>query len=260
MNSYLIKNYKDKYNLMAEVDKSTNDFCRDKDGNLDNYSDIWIECQGNCRVFHFGGNVLQFYSPSLGRGHNILKNIYNSIIGSCDKFNKISIYQDKNGNNKESRLFNYESMYKELLNKGIIFNIEETDEEVLFKFKAKDFDKLENFIKPKTNHAGRSPFSVKNLRKQLGIKKSEKHDIPIEKLDGYKQITSQIDKGNISIYNKINDGFLTELSIKNNCSQSTFKDVIKDKNYTFKGFIYSLGNEIWINYLNYIKNFLKENK
>jgi hypothetical protein len=244
---------------MAEIDKSTNDFCRDKDGNLDNYSDIWIECHGNCRIFHFGGNVLQFYSPSLGRGHNILKEIYNSIIGSCDKFIKISTYQDKGGNNKESKIFDYESMYSELLNNGTIFDIEETDTEVLFKFKAKDFDKLEKNIKPKTNNTGRSPFSVKNLRKQLGIKKSEKHDIPIEKLEEYKKITNQISKGNISIYNKINDGFLSVLSIKINCSQDTFKEKIKDGNFTSKGFIWSLGEETWNKYLDYIKNYLKEN-
>jgi hypothetical protein len=216
--------YKDKYNLMAEIDKRTNDFCRDDNGNLDNYNDIWIECEGKCRVYHYGSTHLQFYSRSLIRGRNILNKIY------------------------------------ENLGKDIIYEIKYTDSEVLFKFKAKDIEKLEPYIKPKTNHAGRSCFSIKNLRKQLGIKKSEKHDVPNEKLDEYRQITSQIGKTNISIYNKINDGFLTNLSVKNNCSLDTFKDKIKSGNYTFRGFIFSLGEETWINYLDYIKDYIKENK
>jgi hypothetical protein len=263
MSSYLIKNYKDKYNLMAEVDKSTNDFCRDKDGNLDNYSDIWIECEGKCKLFHFGNSVIQFYCPSLGRGHNIMKDIYNNVIGSYDKYTKINMYQDKYGNDKESRIIDYESMYKDLSGNGIIFDIEETDEEVLFKFKAKDLDKLESYIKPKPaklnkKGLGRSCFSVKNIRRQLGIK-SQKSDIPIEKLAEYKQITSVIDKGNISIYNKINDGFLTVLNAKNHCSLDTLREEIKAKNYTTRFFIYSLGEKTWNEYLDYIKNFLEEN-
>lgn len=215
--------YKDKYNLMAEVDKSTNDFCRDKDGNLDNYLDIWIECNGKCKVFHYGGNVLQMYSPSLIRGKNILNKIY------------------------------------ENLNKDIIFDIEFTDSEVLFKFKTKDIENLEPYIKPKTNHAGRSPFSQKNRRQQLGIKQSKKSDIPIEKLDEYKQISSQIGKENIYIYNKINDGFLAELSAKNKCSMDTIKDKIKNQNYTTRYFIFTYGEDIWNDYLDYIKNYIKEN-
>lgn len=221
MSSYLMKNYKDRYNLMAEVDKRTNDFCRDKDGNLDNYSDIWIECQGKCRVYHFGSNVLQFYSPSIIRGRNIL--------------NKLNEYRN------------------------VIFDIEETDKELLFKFKAKDFEKLAPCIQPKDNHAGRSCFSVKNLRHQLGIKTPKKCDIAPEILAEYQSITSQIGKENISVYNKINDGFLTELGIKNKCSLDTFKERIKTKNITTRCFIYGFGEQVWNEYLNYINNYIKEN-
>jgi hypothetical protein len=221
---------------MAEIDKSTNDFCRDKDGNLDNYSDIWIECHGNCRIFHFGGNVLQFYSPSLGRGHNILKEIYNSIIGSCDKFIKISTYQDKGGNNKESKIFDYESMYSELLNNGTIFDIEETDTEVLFKFKAKDFDKLEKNIKPKTNNTGRSPFSSKNLY-------HKKYVIPANEINAYKLIISNISIKNISLLNLCNNKFIEKLKSDKQCIyyNKDIKKMIKFSGLKFKEFIHING-------------------
>lgn len=256
MSSYLMKNYKGKYNLLAEIDKRTGDFCRDDKGDLENYSDIWIECSGKGRIYHYGHSILQFYYPSLGRGHNILKNIYSGIIGDCDKFQTVKILE--NGN--ETKSFDYETMYLELINNGIIFDIEETSEEVLFKFKAKNLESLIEYIQPKTNYAKRSPFSVKNLRKQLGIKAPEKNDIPIDKLTEYKKITSQIGRENISIYNKINDGFITELCGKNNSSKDTFLQNIKDENYTIKGYIFSLGEDVWSNYLEYIKNYLKENQ
>jgi hypothetical protein len=168
------------------------------------------------------------------------------------------------GKKGKSKIFDYESMYSELNNSGLIFDIEETSEEILFKFKTKDFEKLEKFIAPKPvklnkKGKGKSCFSVKKLRKQLGIKASKKHDIPIEKLDKYKQITSVIDKGNISVYNKINDGFLTDLSIKNNSSLDALKEKIKDEKYSTRGYLYSLGEETWNKYLDYIKNYIEEN-
>jgi hypothetical protein len=171
---------------------------------------------------------------------------------------------------KETVTFDYESMYSELLSNGVIiaddpsYPVEETDEEILFKFKSKELDRLEKSIKPKPakvnkDGRGRGCFSVKNLRRQTGIKSIKKSDIPIEKQEDYKQITSLIGKENISLYNKINDGFLTELSVKNNSSIDTFKEEIKDGNYTIKGYVFSLGEETWKDYLDYIKNYVKEN-
>jgi mRNA degradation ribonuclease J1/J2 len=119
MSSYLIDKFKGKYSLQAEIDKSTGDFCRDKNGNLENYNDIWIECYGKGRVFHYGKNVLTYYCESKQRGKNIITAINE-------------------------------------LDKDLIFDIEETDSEVLFKFKANNIEKIEQFIKPKTTSADRS--------------------------------------------------------------------------------------------------------
>ena len=143
MSSYLITNYKGKYKLQAEIDRQTGDFCRDENGKLDNYNDIWIVCNGKGKVFHYGQSVLQYYIPSLGKGHNILKAICEDQIGSIDKFITTSTCEDKNGNVKESKIFDYQLMYAKLSDKGIIYNIEETDSEVLFKFKANNFNVIE---------------------------------------------------------------------------------------------------------------------
>lgn len=236
MNSYLISNYKGKYTLKAEIDLSTGDFCRDKDGNLDNYSDIWIECAGKGKVFHYGGNKLLFYIPSIGRGHNIIKAIFGLVIGNVEPL----------GND-------YKTIYTSLISNGIIFEIEETDEEILFKFKANSFDKLEPIIKPKTYGADRSPFSVKNLKKG-----KPKYIISLEDLNEYKEITSSISKEDLSIYNKINKGFLTQLSKKKHKDVYTFNYDIKLSGMKFKEYMHSLGKEIWNDYLSYIKNYIKQ--
>ena len=55
------------------------------------------------------------YIPSIGRGHNIIKAI-----------------QEELGND-------------------IIYNIEETDSEILFRFNSKHMDELEKYLKPKTS-------------------------------------------------------------------------------------------------------------
>ena len=252
--------FKEKYNLMAEVDMRTKDFCRDDNGNLENYLDVWIQCQGKCKIFHYGASTLEFYCPSLGRGRNILKDIFTYEFGTLDKFISKRESTTKTGEVKESIIFDYDSFYEEFKKSKLIFDIEETDEEVLFKFKAKNLETLEPYVKPKTNHAGRSPYSIKNLREQLGIKKSQKiEEIPSNEINKYKEITSVIDKGNISVYNNINDGFLAVLSAKNNSDIDTFKAKIKESGMTFKGHMFSLGEETWNEYLEYTKNYLKEN-
>lgn len=79
--------------------------------------DVYIDCQFGNKVFHYGRDILQAYIPSLGRGHNILKAIQQT-------------------------------------NPSIIFDIEETDSEVLFKFKYASSDRIIPLLKPKTSGAG----------------------------------------------------------------------------------------------------------
>ena len=58
---------------MSEIDQRTNDFCRDKNGELNNPNDIYIKCADGIKIFHYGGDVLKVYIPSLQKGHNIVK-------------------------------------------------------------------------------------------------------------------------------------------------------------------------------------------
>ena len=85
-------------------------------------------------MFYYGRNLLQAYIPSLGRGHNIVKYI------------------------------------NENFGEDIIFDIEETDSEILFKFNTKHADNIIPLLKPKTSGANISPFSSKNLPKNKNYK------------------------------------------------------------------------------------------
>ena len=89
--------FKGKYRLKVEYDKRTNDFTRKLNGTLEDI-DVYIDCQHGNKIFHFGGSVLQAYIPSIGRGHNVIKAI------------------------------------NEQFGQDVLFNIEETDSEILFNF------------------------------------------------------------------------------------------------------------------------------
>lgn len=88
---------------------------------------MYIDCQKNIKIFHYGNRILEAYIPSLGRGRNIIKAIQND------------------------------------LGINVIFHIKETDLEILFRFNSKHMEILESYLKPKTSGADRSPFSTKNL-------------------------------------------------------------------------------------------------
>ena len=76
-------------------------------------------------IFYVCRNTLQAYIPSLGRGHNVIKYI------------------------------------NENIGQDIIYDIEETDSEVLFKFNTKYDNQIIPLLKPRTNGASISPFSSK---------------------------------------------------------------------------------------------------
>ncbi len=104
MNYYLSK-YVGTYRIKTEIDKNTNDFCRDISGQLENNNDIYISCQNNIRIYHYGGSTLEVYIPSKGRARNIINGI-----------------EQKYGDD-------------------IMFNIVETDAEVFCRFKDKNLTK-----------------------------------------------------------------------------------------------------------------------
>jgi hypothetical protein len=254
MSSYLITNYKGKYTLQAEIDKNTGDFCRGEDGQLDNYSDVWIECQGKCRIFHYGRDKLIFYCPSLGRGRNVLKSIYEIVVGSCNNITTTKVLD----NGKENKTYDYYTLYSQLTENGIVSEIQETDEEVIFKFRAKDFEQLESALKPRNFCADRSPFSVKNLRKNA-IKTNGKYVIPVEDLNEYKEITSVIPKGLIRIYTNMNEAFLGQITAKNNKAKSieTIKNACKISGMKWNEYYHA--NGYWDKYLKFAKEYIKNN-
>ena len=107
--------YKGTYRLRTPIDEKLKVFPREYNGQFAE-NDVYIDCQKG-KIFHYGKAILQFYTDSLGRGRNIIKAINND------------------------------------LGEGIINNIEQTDEEVLFRFNSKYMEQLESYLKPKTNGA-----------------------------------------------------------------------------------------------------------
>ena len=120
--------YKGKYRLRTPIDKSTNMFPREYNGQFAD-ADVYIDCANKVTISSYGHGILEVYIPSIGRGHNIIKAIQSEL-------------GDK-----------------------VINNIVETDEEVIFQFHSKYMEQLEPYLKPKTSGADISPFSSRNLPK-----------------------------------------------------------------------------------------------
>ena len=184
----------------------TKDFTRKLNGNLEDI-DCYIDCQYGNKIFHYGRDVLQAYIPSLGRGHNILKTI-----------NEID--------------------------PSIIFDIEETDAEILFKFKYSNSDKIIPLLKPKTSGAGISPFSSKNLPRNKGYK------ILDEELQSYKDILANIPENERLSIGIITNNFIKTLATKRNPIENIKADM-KLKGLKGKEYIHSIGQ--WSKYLKYIE-------
>ena len=204
--SYLIDKFKGTYRIKVTYNQWTNDFTRKLNGNLEDI-DCYIECSHGNKVFHYGRDILQVYIPSLGRGHNILKAINN-------------------------------------INSSIIFNIEETDSEILFKFKYSDSDKIIPLLKPKTSGSNISPFSSKNLPRNKEFK------IPDEDLNLYKEIVAKISQERILTITHSTNSFIKSLTTKKNPIENIKADM-KLKGLKGKEYIFSIGQ--WSNYIKYLK-------
>ena len=184
----------------------TNDFIRKLNGNLEDV-DCYIDCQYGNKVFHYGRDILQAYIPSLGRGHNILKAIQET-------------------------------------NPSIIFDIEKTDSEILFKFKYANSDKIIPLLKPKTSGSNISPFSSKNLPKNKDFK------IPDKELQAYKEIVAKIPQEGILTLTHSTNNFIKSLATKKNPIENIKADM-KLKGLKGKEYIYSIGK--WAEYISYLK-------
>ena len=242
MAGYLRK-YVGTYRVLANYDLEKNDYPRVESGQIDtSFDDIYIDCSYGNQIYHFGQSTLVAYIPSKGRGRNITKTLYIRHLGSTDKF-----IDEEN-----EKIFDYNSMYRELANKGIVFDVEEADNEVTFKFKARSIEEIADLLKAKTAGAKISPFSVRNLPKT-------KYDIPLEDLAEYKEITVQIPRDKLLGISHITNRFINDVvakTLKKTLKRMDITDVKADMRFVgLKGkeYIHSLGNETWNKYINYLK-------
>ena len=123
-------------------------------------------------------------------------------------------------------------------------HIEETDAEILFKFKYSNSDKIIPLLKPKTNGASISPFSSKNLPRNKGYK------IPDEELQSYKNILANIPKNERLSIGIITNNFIKTLATKRNPMENIKADM-KLKGLKGKEYIHSIGQ--WEKYMKYLK-------
>lgn len=161
-------------------------------------------------MFYYGSGILQAYIPSIIRGHNIIKYI------------------------------------NENFGHDIIFDIEENDSEILFKFKSKYDNDIIPLLKPKTSGANISPFSTKNLPLNKDYK------IPDEDLDRYKNIVAKIPRERILDLSHRTNSFIKSLATKKNSIEKIKADMAI-KGLKGKEYIYSIG--MWDKYI----KFLEEN-
>ncbi|WP_099467885.1 hypothetical protein [Konateibacter massiliensis] len=240
----MIDNYKQKYKLKTEYDLQLNQFPRGLKGELSDY-DVYIECQNKMRIFSYGHGILQAYIPSLGRGRNILKAIAEIVQVDVEKYIYQEEYTNKNGEVNMRQIYDYDNFYHALNENKTIFNIEETDSEILFKFHSKNFSVLEPFLKPKQSTSGRSPFSTKNLRKI-------KYEMSSEDLSAYKEITTKIPSTDILKLSTYTNDFIKSLTNKSKTLDDIKLDMSK-KCIKGKDYIHSLGDKTWNNYLGFLK-------
>ena len=131
---------------------------------------------------------------------------------------------------------------------SLIFDIEETDSEILFKFKYVNSDKIIPLLKPRTSGSQISPFSSKNLPKS-------NFKIPDDKLTQYKQIVSKIPPEKLLTLSRMTYSYLQTLVTKKNTWENIKSDMrlkcVKGKEY-----IYMIDK--WEEYLKYLENESKE--
>ena len=250
--------YKGVYRLRTPIDQTTNSFPREYNGHFAD-NDIYIDCQNKIQIFSYGYGVLQCYIPSLQLGRTILKSIYRDIINKGNTETKTNTYEvtrkikgreETVQVTKETIAIIDEKLYEDDMSSSnnIIFHIEETDSEVLFQFKAQNMEKLEKYLKPKTNGADRSPFSTKNLPKT-------KYNIPDEDLSRYKALMTNLSQKDILSFGLYTNNYLKSLTTKKNTWENIKSDMAL-KGLKGKEYIHSIGK--WGEYIEYLTKEIKE--
>lgn len=154
---------------MAHYDQSTNDWCRDYNGELDqSFGDFYIKCKNHIEIKHCTGNALSCYIPSLSRGYNILRKIYTDKISS-----------------NEEELPSVEIIAKKLVEAQILIDIDILSIEMYFTFKSKDIDYIAKLVGASTTGSNIGALSNKNLPKN-------KYQIPEIDLQLYEELKNKL--------------------------------------------------------------------
>jgi hypothetical protein len=241
---FMMDKFKGVYRLRAPYCTYSMTFPRDLKGNYSDY-DIYIDCQHDIQISYYGRSKLEAYIPSLGRGRNIVKAIYSDFVKPIEESPYLTTTEkidDKTGETKITNSFDYDSLYKDKELNKMIFDICDTDEEVLFKFswdKMKDFEK---YFKPKTSAASRSPFSSKNLPKS-------DYEIPEEDQLKYKDIVAKLPKEDILKVGHMTSDYIKSLANRKNKLED-IKDDMKKNCMKNNQYIHFTGR--WSDYLKYL--------
>lgn len=250
ISNLLINKYKGKYTLKCEYDQEKIEFNRKFNGTYEDV-DVYVQCANKCKIFYYGNRgTLQFYCPSVPRGKNIIREIYGRFIDPENtETTKNELDLIKNGQTVHTVRTYYKPVDKDLFQSElasgdhIIFDVELTDEEVLFKFKYRNMDVLEDILKPSTISCKRSPFSNKNLPKSDYV-------IPDEDLEDYMRIIRNIPKEDLIQLVHISNRFIDSMA-KNKKQVDALKEEKKRLRMKPKEFIHY--KDKWDEYLTYIK-------
>lgn len=273
--------YKGKYRVLPNT--NGNPIPRDEYDNIEkSFDDIYIKCAKNCQIYFIGNGssnrhkILEFYSPSLSIGRNILKEIYATYVNKFDvskinfdelveidphisviKTQKIVVRGDKE---LESVSVSYkcdiQDIYDQLIHKCIFTKIYESDSEVFAQFDDKLLDSgdLEKYFNPSTNGASISPFSSRNFKK-------EEYTIPQIELDLYNKtlldngVTKESGKliQIVHINRKFDDYIVNKLGTKK--QPYDIKSAKREANIGAKEFIHSIG--MWKDYITFLEKEFK---
>lgn len=247
--------FRGKYRILCEYNHQTNDFNRKLNGTLEDI-DCYISCMSGNKIFHYGGNVLQCYIPSITSGRNIIKQLYAKYINPNNITTEMKEYDvERDGKQthitKESINIVDKNLYKFELKKSnnIIFDIEESDSEVLFKFKYVDSDKIIPLLKPRTSGANISPFSPKNLPR------NKDYIISGEELKDYEAIKAKIPSEYVLRLGLWTNNYLKSLVTKRN-TWDDIKADIRLKGLKPRDYIHCIGK--WEDYIKYLGKCIDE--
>lgn len=136
----------------------------------------------------------------------------------------------------------------------LLFDIYDTDAEVVFKIKDKNLSKIIKYLKPQTSGAKISPTSPKNL--SIG-KGDNVYHYSNAQIEAYKKITDSLGKGNTLCISKWNNEFLDKVIRKK--TKKTLQEIkadMKFKQLKVKDYIYSEGYEK--EYLEFLQKEIKD--